>query len=385
MKYIKYFENYIFESDYTDQQYTDKAEKIFNKVRKALKNDKYKHLSSDDGFILYGNNIDPSISDLVFFFVHPNHNILKQGVVSRSEDVVTNYSLGVLKDGRHIMICGNLIEPNNDKYIDTRLNKNLFIHEFIHYLDEKRYGKNKKKTKTIDLETFEDYYNTPEEFNAYYQEGAYALRNFFKKDGFVPDEIKQEKIKNFYSFKKLALKFFDEHFVKELNKKFKKKLNKRLAGMYHRIIKERSEKELVESYFSSDNYPKVLDENLEHGNILAIIHNDWNKLQNALDKYEYSNDIIKKLKENIDDNFLPVAILKNINVDEVERGQGYGSEYYEYYEDWAIENGAKYSILVSDSIEKQQKGFDLDKWYEKIGYNKIGKLGGNFVMIKELN
>lgn len=384
MKYLKHFENYIFESDYTDQKYTDRAQKIFKKVRNALKNGEYKKMSSDNGYIIHGEDIDPSINDLVFAFVHPSHDILNQGVVNKIENFVTNYSLGVLKDGRYIIICGNLIEPNSDKYIDTRLNKDLFVHEFIHYLDKKRYGKSKKNTKTIDL-SIEDYYNTPEEFNAYYQEGAYGLRNFFKKNGHVPDDIKKEKIKDFETFKNVALRFFDEHFIKGLNKKFKKKFNKRLAGLYNRVANQ-YEQELVESdIFFDDNYPKILDERFDFGNVLAVIHDNWNGLENALNKYEYPEHIIQKLKKDIGDNIFPVAILKNINVDENQRGQGIGKEYYEEYEFWAEENGANYSILVSDSAEKQQKGFDLDRWYEKMGYKKIGKLANNSVMIKKID
>ena len=133
-----------------------------------------------------------------------------------------------------------------------------------------------------------------------------------------------------------------------------------------------------------DNFPKILDESYDYGNVRAVIHNELSYVENWFSKYfdqENQELIIEKLLSMDSDPF-PIAFLNNVNVEDEYRGQGYGNSIYEYYENWATSNGANYSILVADVDETQQDGFDLNKWYESYEYEKIGQLYDNNVYFK---
>jgi len=57
--------------------------------------------------------------------------------------------------------------------------RSVFIHEFIHWLDEQR-GLQVASTKVLNTQGYDAYVKTPEEFNAHYQEGAYNLERAIK-------------------------------------------------------------------------------------------------------------------------------------------------------------------------------------------------------------
>jgi len=121
------------------------------------------------------------------------------------------------------------------------------------------------------------------------------------------------------------------------------------------------------------------DKSNEGGSIQGIIHSDMGKINNWF------------LKRNIDPNEYdahiqtPIAFLNNINVDVNKRGDGYGFELFDKFEDFCIEMGAVCIILESDSSEEQVSGFKLDSWYEGLGFEVIGNSGGNSVMYKDIN
>lgn len=63
------------------------------------------------------------------------------------------------------------------------------------------------------------------------------------------------------------------------------------------------------------------------------------------ERHDEHEKIFKKI-ENIED-LLPLACLKNINVYEEYKGEGYGKEIYEEYENWAkYDSKCSYSLLV---------------------------------------
>ena len=89
-------------------------------------------------------------------------------------------ALGKSGDGRTFyMVLPVLLGPFVTRHLTSRTYgvRTAFVHEFIHYLDEKRYpagtaqgSANKRRAGDI-----KGYFNTPAEFNAYYQEGASKL------------------------------------------------------------------------------------------------------------------------------------------------------------------------------------------------------------------
>jgi len=130
-----------------------------------------------------------------------------------------------------------------------------------------------------------------------------------------------------------------------------------------------------------ENYkePLIYTKNTEFGDVYGVIHFEETNVKYWL----YKNKLL--FDDYIEYIELPMAFLNNINIyDERERGKGNGFKLYDDFEDWCIENGAKKIMLESDNGESQSEGFNLDSWYERLGFHEIGNIGGNKIMIKEL-
>jgi GNAT superfamily N-acetyltransferase len=76
---------------------------------------------------------------------------------------------------------------------------------------------------------------------------------------------------------------------------------------------------------------------------------------------------------------LPIAILKNMFVEEEQRGKGIGNYLLNEFISKATSLNAKCILLESDTGEEQEKGFDLTKWYENKGFTKI--TNGNYPLM----
>lgn len=140
-----------------------------------------------------------------------------------------------------------LLEPFNTKYLASRLRgaKKIFVHEFIHYLDQHRYkGQPPESAKMLRTKGWEAYYNSPAEFNAYYQEGANDVLEFLRIVQQHAEPLKPGTVAGYISsfpvFEKNFAKkpYFNEDFLKALNQKYKRKFMRRLVDLYQEIRKE---------------------------------------------------------------------------------------------------------------------------------------------------
>jgi len=168
-------------------------------------------------------------------------------VIILSSGTGTGFSLSVGSNNRGDKLRGivldTLIGPNDFKYANTRFNKRDFVHEFIHYLDAKR-GHDKQNTvKLLKAKGEKAYYNTPAEFNAYFQEGAQEVEDLFKGVARAkPDHLKVM-LASLDTFKhwvvtKSGSAFFSRHWFDSLEGKWKKKFLKRLYTLYQAMVKE---------------------------------------------------------------------------------------------------------------------------------------------------
>lgn len=151
--------------------------------------------------------------------------------------------LGFL-NGIPIIILPVMIDTHNFDYLETRINKQVFIHEFIHYLDWKRSKvihntANKIKRVSDDIIDLSDYVNSPAEYNAHYQEMLSSLDNTLKnlenyiKMGAAKNTIIDKFVgTNFSEFKNIAMNILPDYFRDNINKTYETKLTKRLYGYW---------------------------------------------------------------------------------------------------------------------------------------------------------
>lgn len=226
-----------------DYKFRKEAEKFYTNFVKFLKDESnLDKLRVDDrqfhGYAVGAWEIDRKYKDLVIFIAPSKY--------------LPNSAFGSNASGKKVIALNFLYADNKSpdafKYIDTRISgaKNDVVHEFMHYLDSKRrkniHTKNNSKKK-LDSGDMEGYYNTPEEFNAFFQEGANSITNMAKND-IIPIEKKREWFsKSYKDFEKMALHLFDKGFLDNLNKKYERKFKQRLYQLYKFVNEKYIEKE----------------------------------------------------------------------------------------------------------------------------------------------
>ena len=264
-----------------DLYYTGIAEKAYDKVVRFLSKHKDKiegegetgivnkpfiPLTQWKGVALRGTDIDknfPSLSEVVLFFI-PTKSTSRGG-----QTIAGGFTNKSLKVGgisfKGVIVNANLLGDYNGKYMDTRLDKDTFIHEYIHFLDHLRYrsrGLGKTSAKYLDTQDIEGYYNTPEEFNAYYQAGQSQIIRVWKNlsDRFAhrPEflaDFKKKKLESYKAFQDWAIdvEFFDKDFLTYIDSKYLKKFKKRLAGLYMYIQKGKLSEVISESKIKVDS------------------------------------------------------------------------------------------------------------------------------------
>lgn len=149
--------------------------------------------------------------------------------------------------GGRVMVLPVLKAPFDTTYVATRMTgvEKTFLHEFIHYLDQHRYkGKAPESVALLRKHGFAGYYNSPSEFNAYYQEAANEILSTLRTIKKYAEPRKPGSlasfIKDYSTFEKrfLAPPYFEQGFLEAINDKYRKKLLQRLYGLYVEVRKE---------------------------------------------------------------------------------------------------------------------------------------------------
>lgn len=108
-----------------------------------------------------------------------------------------------------------------------------------------------------------------------------------------------------------------------------------------------------------------------------------NTVHNWLENEKISSQVSRKVEAKIK-KLRKLAVLKNLWVDEDERGNGYGNSLVSQFLDEANLLGAEAVILISDSGQEQKRGFVLQKFWESFGFEKIANTNGGPLMFLEL-
>jgi GNAT superfamily N-acetyltransferase len=112
------------------------------------------------------------------------------------------------------------------------------------------------------------------------------------------------------------------------------------------------------------------------GSAFGVVHYSWKTLNNW-----FINNKIDRQKLDLNDLEFPVAVLKNINVDEDYRNQGIGNTIMQTFLNECGIQDVKTILLESDVTEHQLDGFNLDKWYEGWDFIKIGSSNNNSIFL----
>lgn len=211
----------------TDHEYAYEARRFADKLTKLLLEfniDDDRFSIRDNGVLIFGSDIDKKYSDLVI------------GIIERNSRHFTDSSGGFTvvktKNERDPLIVLPILRIVNDNFEIGTIPTDLIVHEFIHYLDWKRYkntGYTVAKNKAYHTKT--GYYNNPAEFNAYFQQTAeYIMRTYIDDPSYL--WLLDDKLATFNTFKKWIIEVFDSAFIKNLNPEYQKKFDKRLYQVY---------------------------------------------------------------------------------------------------------------------------------------------------------
>ena len=109
-----------------------------------------------------------------------------------------------------------------------------------------------------------------------------------------------------------------------------------------------------------------------------VVDSDKPQLTNYLSSQGADNNLINQLKQ----KYKTIVIIRNMYVDEDQRGQGYGNQLVNDAIDDAAGNLADAIICVADMSE--DNNINLVQWYKNFGFEVIGKAGSDPVMVLEL-
>ncbi len=134
-----------------------------------------------------------------------------------------------------------------------------------------------------------------------------------------------------------------------------------------------------------DNYITFNTKNGEI-NIVYSDKEDFEGLEMISDNITQNTDISESKIEKIFNYFkeknLSVSLLSSLEINEKYRGKGEGKKLLERYEK-EIMNKTDVDVLIARTENKQNKGFILEKFYEKYGFKGIILDSGDLLMFSK--
>lgn len=128
-------------------------------------------------------------------------------------------------------------DPGNDRDLLFGVRWPELIHELVHYLDRKRInprgssGKKHIKPKGSSDDGHEAYFNSPLEFNAYFQQGLHEIMNHIMHAKSRRADMEQI-MRNYTNFRAAYISDFDRGFRDYMTDETKRRFEKRLFAFY---------------------------------------------------------------------------------------------------------------------------------------------------------
>ncbi len=146
-------------------------------------------------------------------------------------------------DNKPITFLIMLVKEDPSEKIDIyfSLNYSEMVHEFIHVMDYRRgYDKHRNnliRQGILPKKDINSYYNSPIEFNAYYQQGIYEIMNKLTIKAISNKEINSNSFNNisYQSFKRLYDMWFNSSWMTTLTPENKKKFDRRFYKFYELV------------------------------------------------------------------------------------------------------------------------------------------------------
>ncbi len=232
-----------------DMDLLRQAEDIYERIRKYIFNNSYGE-NSEENSTYYAKKImlhDPQDNPFVASAVVLNLNKVLEDV---SSAVLPLVYVVFLSDQTPLKFHAAIGTYQNQKAIILPIasgqehlrsipsgfwqNKKIFIHEITHYLDMIRsypvQGKN--SAEYADKKDWKGYYNNPQEFNAYWNEGLHFIHNATLTLSHGKQEIWFKWYPNFETFLTNKEKAFDPDYLHNLTPLHKRRLINRLYQYY---------------------------------------------------------------------------------------------------------------------------------------------------------
>lgn len=235
-----------------DEAFRAEALKFLEKLRNKLRDpgviEDLKDMKNKEtgGLAMPGEWVDSSYKDLLLIFTPA-----KKAMAAPGRTVGGGFGY-FGKQRWKVILLPSLMGPFDPTYLATRIDTGIFVHEFTHYMDNKRGGGfllKDKESSARQLERGEEhYYNDPGEFNAYYQEAARGIETIARTTLDLRRspparkrviEVMLGGMKDVDSFvQAVTTRHIEPHFVAALNPTYRKKLLSRLAGLFSYLKKK---------------------------------------------------------------------------------------------------------------------------------------------------
>lgn len=124
----------------------------------------------------------------------------------------------------------------------------------------------------------------------------------------------------------------------------------------------------------------------KHGELRAILAKDESGIDNIENSMMQNSDLseskIDKLIEYLKEKDLKVGFVASLEVYEESKGKGKGKEFMDTFKE-EIMKETDVDILLARTRNKQNKGFNLEEFYEKYGFKGIALEYGDLLMVSK--
>lgn len=226
----------LFEDVHDDYDYRRKAERILFELINELKTNNFSNF-----MVSYKTDrIEYEINTNAFYpnLGNENYNIVfVERLVSHIED--DTRGMFTVKGGKHYIYI--FVDPFSEKakpFWKDKTWHSTFIHETIHHFDSFRNPKLLNPPSEIE-QTDIQYINSPEEFNAYYQQAMYdvekQIRLYQRSDRSRYEKFYDKNLSSVDRFVDFVVTQISSKLYSILNPKYQRKLKKRIAQYYDAV------------------------------------------------------------------------------------------------------------------------------------------------------